>query len=91
MKIVLVLFASLTFALGGLPKDRYDPCAFFGICNDGKPTKATTKVPTTKAPPTKAPITKAPVTSSPDFAKVKLELVKKISFSRHSKHIPRPL
>ena len=70
MKIVLVLFASFTFAFGGVPKDRIDPCAFFGICNGGKTTMATTK-----APATKAPITKAPVTASADLAKIKLELV----------------
>ena len=65
MKIALVLIASLTFAFGGVPKDRYDPCAFFGICNDGKTTKATTKAPTTMAP----------ATASPDLAKIKVELV----------------
>ena len=70
MKIVLLLLASFTFAFGGVPKDRIDPCVFFGICNDGKPTKATTK-----APATKAPITNAPVTASADLAKIKLELV----------------
>ena len=67
MKITLVLIASLTFAFGGVPKDRYDPCAFFGICNDGKTTKATTKAPTTMAP--------AP--ASPDLTKIKVELVSK--------------
>ena len=65
MKITLVLIASLTFAFGGVPKDRIDPCAFFGICNDGKTTKATTKAPTTMAP----------ATASPDLAKIKVELV----------------
>ena len=70
MKITLVLIASLTFAFGGVPKDRYDPCAFFGICNDGKTTKATTKAPTTMAP----------ATASPDLAKIKVELVSKKHF-----------
>ena len=75
MKITLVLIASLTFAFGGVPKDRYDPCAFFGICNDGKTTKATTKAPTTMAP-----ATPAPTTGSPDLAKIKVELVSKKHF-----------
>ena len=70
MKIALVLFGSLTFAFGGVPKDRIDPCAFFGICNDGKTTKATTKMPTTMAPPT----------ASPDLTKIKIELVHKLTF-----------
>ena len=69
MKITLVLIASLTFAFGGVPKDRIDPCAFFGICNDGKTTKATTKAPTTMAP--------APAPASPDLTKIKVELVSK--------------
>ena len=66
MKIVLVIFASFTFAFGGVPKDRIDPCAFFGICNAGKTTKATTK---------------APTTPSHDLAKIKVELVSRITKS----------
>ena len=65
MKITLVVIESLTFAFGGVPKDRYDPCAFFGICNDSKTTKATTKAPTTMAP------------APPDLTKIKVELVSK--------------
>ena len=77
MKITLLFIANLTFAFGGVPRDRYDPCVFFGICT----TKATaTMAPTSIAPSTMAPTTTvattlASTTASPVLAKIKVELV----------------
>ena len=51
MKIALLLIASLAFVLGGVPKDRFDPCIFVPEeCNKNKDTttKPVTKL-TTKA------------------------------------------
>ena len=47
MKIALLLIASLAFVLGGVPKDRFDPCIFVPEeCNKHK--DSTTK-PSTSA------------------------------------------
>ena len=62
MKITFVLIASLAFVFGGIPKDRIDPCAFFGIC-DGKTTS------------TKAPSTPKKIPNSNELGKLKTELV----------------
>ena len=80
MKITLVLIASLTFAFGGIPKDRLGfLCSVYGICGTkakAPTTKAPiTMAPTTLAPKTLAPTTTAPTTASPDLAKIKVELV----------------
>ena len=68
MKITLVLIASLTFVLGGVPKDRFDPCIFIDC------TKFTTTKPTTKATtPKTTPVGNAP--KSEELIKIKTKLV----------------
>ena len=53
MKIALILIASLAFVLGGVPKDRFDPCIFVPEeCNKHKDT--TTKPVTSAQLTTKA-------------------------------------
>ena len=68
MKITLVLIASLALVLGGVPKDRFDPCIFIDC------TKFTTTKPTTK---TKTPkitsLGNAP--KSEELIKIKTKLV----------------
>ena len=85
MKVVLVLFASLTFAFGGIPKDRVGfLCAVYCLCGQISTKVPTTMAPTTKAPSTvgptsetMAPPTIAPTTASPVLAKIEIELVSK--------------
>ena len=49
MKITLLLIASLAFVLGGVPKDRFDPCIFVPEeCNKLTTPKPVTQL-TTKA------------------------------------------
>ena len=50
MKTAVVLIASLAFVLGGVPKDRFDPCIFI----DCSQHSVSTKAPTTKSPPPKS-------------------------------------
>ena len=50
MKIAIVLVASLAYVLGGVPKDRFDPCIFIDCSQHSFSTKA----PTTKSPPPKS-------------------------------------
>ena len=55
MKITLLLIASLAFVLGGVPKDRFDPCIFVPEeCNKHKHT--TTKPVTSSQLTTEATI-----------------------------------
>ena len=68
MKITIVLIASLTFVLGGVPKDRFDPCIFIDC------TKFTTTKPTTKATTQKTtPLGNAP--KSEELIKIENKLV----------------
>lgn len=50
MKITIVLISSLAFVLGGVPKDRFDPCIFIDCTKF-----TTTKTPIEVTTPTKAP------------------------------------
>ena len=46
MKTAVVLIASLAFALGGVPKDRFDPCIFI----DCSKLSTSSQAPTTPSP-----------------------------------------
>lgn len=68
MKLVLVLIPCLTFVLGGVPKDRFNPCIFID-CN-----KYTTTQPTTKAATFFSNTGKSP--KSQELLKIKSKLVR---------------
>ena len=73
MKITLVLIASLAFVLGGVPKDRFDPCIFIDC------TKFTTTQPTTKAVTPKT--TNGNALKSEELIKIKTKLVSALLIS----------
>ena len=68
MKIALPLISSLALVLGGVPKDRFDPCIFIDC------TKFTTTKPTTKAATPKTTHGNAP--KSEELIKIKTKLVR---------------
>ena len=67
MKITLILIASLALVLGGVPKDRFDPCIFIDC------TKFTSPKPTTEATSPKTTLGNAP--KSEELIKIKTKLV----------------
>ena len=67
MKITIVLISSLAFVLGGVPKDRFDPCIFIDC------TKLTTPKVTIEATTPKTTLGNAP--KSEELIKIKTKLV----------------
>ena len=66
MKTTVVLISSLAFVLGGVPKDRFDPCIFIDC----------SKLPTSSQAPT-TPSPSPPVTQkSENTGKLETKLVK---------------
>ena len=74
MKIKLLLIASLAFVLGGVPKDRFDPCIFVPEeCN-----KVTTPKPVAKLT-TKATISASTQGTTPKSAQNDFSLDKEVA------------
>ena len=67
MKITLILILSLAFSLGGVSKDRFDPCIFIDC------TKFTTSKSTTKATTSKTTLVNVP--KSEELINIKTKLV----------------
>ena len=80
MKFTLVLIASLAFVLGGVPKDRFDPCIFVTEeCNKLTTAKPVTQLTTKATIPASTQGTTPKSAATPDPVKKNVSLDKEVA------------